>query len=131
MEKLYKMINNRKGFTLVELVIVIAIIGILAAVAIPKFMNVQSDAKAKADLATIQTINNAIELYCAKTNKDSFVGATDGATPTATTIADNSTVADVIKVLQATNYLKKGTKLNDETNLKYVSANNQVEVVTP
>ena len=42
--------KNRKGFTIVELVIVIAVIGILATVLVPTFGTVITDAKVKADL---------------------------------------------------------------------------------
>ena len=53
--------NNRKsqGFTLIELVIVIAIIGILSAVAIPKFINLSSNAQTAATNAVAGALGSA------------------------------------------------------------------------
>lgn len=43
-----KFVRNQKGFTLVEIIAVLVILGILAAFAIPKYFNLQQDAKDKA-----------------------------------------------------------------------------------
>jgi MSHA pilin protein MshA len=48
MELNERILKNQKGFTLIEIIAVLIILGILAAVAVPKFMDMQDDAKQKA-----------------------------------------------------------------------------------
>ncbi|MDD5773171.1 MAG: prepilin-type N-terminal cleavage/methylation domain-containing protein [bacterium] len=60
-----KMFKNEKGFTLIELMIVIAILGILAAVAIPNFLNARGKAQDAAALSTLEAVKTAMEMYAA------------------------------------------------------------------
>lgn len=63
-----KRLNNKKGFTLIELIVVIAILGILALIAIPRFANVQKNARIDSDIATANTIVNAAKVYISSQN---------------------------------------------------------------
>jgi prepilin-type N-terminal cleavage/methylation domain-containing protein len=45
---LKKKLRNQKGFTLIEIIAVLVILGILAAIAIPKYLDMATDARAKA-----------------------------------------------------------------------------------
>lgn len=71
---LKKMIKNQKGFTLVELMVVIAILGVLAAIAVPKFSDATTAANTAKVAADLRTIDSAIAMYQATNGTDPAVG---------------------------------------------------------
>ena len=77
--------KNQKGFTLIELMIVIAIIGILAAVAIPNYIAFKNKAYCTATVNDVKAIGSALADYFAvpsnTTATTSFVPAAAGSRP--------------------------------------------------
>ncbi len=63
MTRIAKRISRTTAFTLIELLIVVAIIGILAAIAVPNFLNAQMRAKVSKATADLRSIRTALEMY--------------------------------------------------------------------
>jgi prepilin-type N-terminal cleavage/methylation domain-containing protein len=75
--------NNSKGFTLIELMIVIAIIGILAAIAIPNFIAYRNKAFCSAAESDANNIASALSDYFAVPNRVSLPNSDPTVAPTA------------------------------------------------
>jgi prepilin-type N-terminal cleavage/methylation domain-containing protein len=81
---------NRKGFTLVEIMIVVAIIALLAAIAVPGFLRARKRSQASRILNDLRMIDSAVDQYAIETNRRS---------------------SDPVAVTDWTNYVKKGSSL--------------------
>lgn len=69
--------KNKKGFTLIELVVVIAILGVISSIAIPRLSGFSEKARVKADEASLSTLNKTTSIYAALNNisgEDIFAG---------------------------------------------------------
>ena len=67
--------KKKKGFTLIELVIVLAVLAIIALIAIPNFNKVRADSKIKADERTSEVIERVVQMEIANQNiKDNVNG---------------------------------------------------------
>ena len=90
----------KKGFTLVELMIVIVIIGILAAVAIPKFADMVDKSKEGSTKGQLTSLRSALNIYYSD-NEGKYIKTTGQTTsPSATTVLKDNLVPKYIASIQ-------------------------------
>lgn len=70
--------TTRSGFTLVEILIVVIILGILAAIVIPQFTNASQDARKSSLTSQLQTLRSQVELFKLQ-HRDNFPTGADNA----------------------------------------------------
>ena len=66
--------SRKGGFTLVEIMIVVAIIGLLAAIAIPNFVKARTTAQKNACVANLKQIDGAVQQWALEQKKTSKIG---------------------------------------------------------
>ena len=71
----------KKSFTLIELIFVIVIIGLLASVAVPKFMQTKASASSSAAKSVVSSVRTAIETKHGEWMINDDLGSSDGYTP--------------------------------------------------
>jgi type IV pilus assembly protein PilA len=98
-----RMASEESGFTLVELLVVMLILGLLAAIAIPSFFNQRDKAHDASAKEAVRTAETAMETY-ATDNGGSYSGATAAKLKTIESTLNNANLADPTVPAAGTSY---------------------------
>lgn len=92
--------KKNAGFTLIELVIVIIVLGILAATAVPKFINLQDDARASVVKGAEAAIHSAANIVYSKAAIDGVENSNSASAAGITTVYGYPAAADIDDVIE-------------------------------
>ena len=88
--------RTKSGFTLVEILIVVVILGILAAIVIPQFSQASTDAKTSSLQSNLQTMRSQLALYKIQHNDTVPLTAAAAGTGLQTLLINKTTIAGVV-----------------------------------
>jgi len=138
-----QMTKNNKGFTLVELIVVIAILGVLAAVLVPQYIQYVEKSRIVTDKSTAAAIDQAINVLCADGTISTAETFTWNVSTGALTSNTGASIDDIQPILggtavsgsaagASTTIAKAKSSLGKTSNIDFVvTFTNNTPIVTP
>lgn len=142
LKKMRDLKKSRRGFTLVEIIVVLVILAILAAFTIPAMLGFVNDARAKASIAQAREVDVAAQSAATTVASDASHGGTLSASASTTTGSDAATIqSQIVKLVTGdlsgittsvnvvATYTAPTTKGTNNTAVVYIDTNAKVKGV--